>query len=265
MPGNQQLDMNKIAYAAALALCLAVTGTRAQQHYFVPDESQGKNLVKLNLTNLLFKSFTVQYDRALAPGKTVGVSVNFRPKTDGPMAGMYDAAYEEIPNGPNYAMSTLQTGYLSITPNIRFFVKRKAPRGFYIETYLRYENMSRDYDFRSYDFSGAVTAPFVRGTATSQTQFFGVGGMIGYQVLLGRKMTLDFWFVGTHLGYSHTKTTGDSHNATLTPADQAEIQTDISSLTNNAELQWIGSGFTGTKSGAGMDVRMLGVNLGIVF
>ncbi len=257
--------MIKKACAAALILCMTVWGATAQTHFFVPDESSGRNLVKLNLTNLLLKSFAVQYDRVLAPGKTVGLAVNYRPKNEGPFAGMYDAAYDQTPTGPNYALANSQTSYLNITPNLRFFVKRKAPRGFYFETYLRYEWLSRDFNFRSYDYSGNSIDPLVVGTGNSQSQFFGAGGMIGYQVMLGRKIALDFWFVGLHLGYMHTKTTGNSHNPNMTTADEEEIQTDLSGITRNATLQWVGTAFTGIQNGPAADMRLLGINLGIAF
>lgn len=223
-----------------------------------------KNIVKLNLSSLVFKNVSLQYERVVKPKMSVAVGVSLMPKSDLPFAKTLRDEFSDNADAQR-AIETTKLGNFSITPEVRFYVGRKgAPTGFYIAPYARYAHMSFEQLYEFTASNNKVYKPLIKG----DINYFGGGLMFGTQWNLSKSITLDWWIAGGHFGSTSGTLVGTADMSDLTPADRTDLENDI----EDVDLPLINTDATVSSnqvavklSGSYVGVRAFGLALGIKF
>lgn len=218
-----------------------------------------KNLLKLNLTALLLKNYSVQYERVLS--KSYGVALSFRtmPNTTVPLKGILLDLSDDDQDTKD-VLDKLRLSNYAITPEFRFYPgSRGYGRGFYIAPYYRYAK------FKSndvvYDYNNNTESITLRGKFSSHSG----GLMLGAQWFLGKSISLDWWIIGAHFGAGNGTFDGLTDH-TLTPQEQADLrqslddtdipfgQKQVNVTANGASIKLTG-GWPGLRAGLSLGFR----------
>ncbi len=204
-----------------------------------------KNMVKVNLSALFLKTYSMQYERVLSRTVSMALSGAYMPETNLPYTDQiikWSGATE--PEEIELIENVLITN-LTITPEIRFYTgKKRYGSGFYTSLFYRYGQHSFTnalIDYEGEDGEEGTLDCF--GDATSHSG----GIMIGAQWSLGKHVCLDWWIVGAHFGISSGNFEALS-SLPLSEADQQEVEDRL----NDIEIPMFEQEVTVTSSGAKM-------------
>ena len=171
----------------------------------------GKNIVKANLSSLLFGNYHVTYERALLKKMSISLSYGIMSKKPLPLQNLIG----KYINDPNLDLGLFQVGNTAITPELRIYIGTGKMKGFYLAPYAR---------FATTDFTVPVKYTYGTGllTTTANALFSGKiksssgGLMIGTQHQILKKLVLDIWIVGGHYGSSSGELQADFSSNPLT-------------------------------------------------
>lgn len=186
-----------------------------------------KNVLKLNLTALLFNNYELQYERMIGKKTSVTLSGRFMPY--GQLPGL--STIEGLIDDPEVMteLEKLEFGNTVITSEIRFYLGKKGgPRGFYIAPYARLSNMSLGIDdFEIEDMDDTNPGPSRTVDFDGKLRALTGGLMFGSQWRLGQSVYLDWWIIGASFGNS----TGSLEAiAPLSIDEQNDIRQELSDL-----------------------------------
>ena len=201
------------SFVMALSITARAQGDSTQQK---------KNIIKLNLTSLIFTNFSFQYERVLSRKTSVALGIGIRPKSGLPFK---NKLMEQFGSNSDAAKAIEETKFsnFNITPEFRYYVGKKgAPRGFYIAPFLRYSTMKLDQMYRFTPSDGIKHVANIKGSINS----FGGGVMFGAQYNLSKKITLDWWILGGAVGKSKGTLIG-TDPINIPAQDRANIKNDI--------------------------------------
>lgn len=224
------------------------------------------NIIKLNLTGLIFKTVGIQYEYKLANNLSLGLGVTYRPKSN-------FLLYESYGQNPTTYGMSLETGYMfstanygrfAFTPELRYYFKKKAPKGLYLAPFLKYQRESTAFDFK-YTESNTIVSTNKIGKGLLTDTRMGVGLLFGYQVVKTNKLAIDFWFLGPWFGQSTSKLNSKINMTNVTAADQSILASSMEPFYYNQGIKWDGNGINTTYKKYGGGVRMLGINIGYNF
>lgn len=241
--------MNRMLFTISLFCSFVVN---AQQ-----EENQEKmNLVKMNLTSIVFRNYQFAYERLITKRFSVQVSYGFIPSGQVPLI-------DEVIKDEN--VDNIKLGGNNITIEPRFYLGKGYGHGFYIAPYYRYSHFNIDnltYRYTSKD--PAMTDKKIPIAFSGKTNSNNVGLMIGAQWLLGRRdnWVLDVWFIGIHYGGASGTIRGRSSRP-LTPYEQGQLKEDVQDL----DISLFKYGVTTDANGAviRLDSDWLGLRSGISF
>lgn len=225
---------------------------------------QKKNIIKLNLTSLIFKNFSLQYERVLSRKTSVALGVSIMPKTGLPFAKSLKEQFGENTDARK-AIDDTKLSNMSITPEFRFYLgKKPAPAGFYIAPFARYNRLKFDQIYRFNTTSDNVNHEAnIKGTIDN----IGGGLLFGAQWHLSKSLTLDWWIAGPIIGKTKGTLIGtDPKN--IPQQDRKEIKDDIEStdlpgLDIVADVQQ--NKITANLTGSYYGLRAFGFALGFKF
>ena len=209
-----------------------------------------KNVIKMNVTSLLFKNYNFVAERSLT--RKISASLGYRtmPTTKLSNVPALKNAYKITGDDEETLeedWSNMTASNSAVTAEFRFYGGRKpGPRGFYLGLYGRYAKFDLDYDYAYETNSQTYNIP-IQATAK------GIGGglFIGVQWLIGKRVALDWQLLGGHWG----KLTGDGNGV----ADlSAMSEQDKENLRYNLEDQLPS---VGDKSSIQANVTNSGVRL----
>ena len=217
-------------HAISLALlCISLTQLQAQT---APssDEPKSKheqvNMVKLNLTGIALKNYSLQYERTLSRKFSVALCVRTMPGTTLPFK---NAIVDQVGNDDPDTKNTIETFELSnfaITPEVRLYLSKKGyGRGFYLAPFYRYASFKTstlNFDYEGTGTSGTIS---LSGKLTANT----AGLMLGAQWALGKHFSLDWWILGPHYGSGTGDFAGKS-SRTLTTEEQTDLRDQLNDL-----------------------------------
>src|SRR5688572_5209106 len=113
-----------------------------------------RNFVKLNLTSLALKNYSVQYERVI--NKTISLAISFRtmPGTTLPFKNKILQIIGDEDKETAEILNSLQLSNFAFTPEMRIYVGRKGyGRGFYIAPFYRYASFKVDQFIFNYENS----------------------------------------------------------------------------------------------------------------
>ncbi|MBK6840563.1 MAG: DUF3575 domain-containing protein [Bacteroidetes bacterium] len=225
-----------------------------------PDASSAygnQNILKLNLTSLGFVNIYLQDEYTLNGSSSVALGLSYMPSRSLPSA--------VIENDPNGNAGKISFSGFSITPEYRWYVKKHAPKGFYLAPYFRYTS----YTTTSYSFSydRANTNGAIQDVATLEGSLSGIGLglMIGDQFKLGDHVTLDWWIIGAGFGSGKIKMEGTGNFST---SQQEDLRTEIASMdvpVGDLESEVTGSSVSITYKTGLPSLRGFGLAIGYIF
>jgi hypothetical protein len=245
--------------------CLLLAGKFATAQDAAGIKSEAKaNIIKINLSSLLLKNGSFQYERVVKRNFSYALGFSILPKSDLPFAGTLKDQFGSNADAKR-AIETTQLSNYSITPEIRFYMGKKgAPAGFYIAPFARYQHMSFDQIYQYTASNNKIHNPRIAGTINN----IGAGLMIGTQWNLSNSLTLDWWIAGPIFGSSKGDLVGTDDMSDLTPADRQKLKSDIESTDiplTKVEAN-IGTNQVEVKlSGPYVGIRAFGLALGIKF
>lgn len=177
--------------------------------------SHPMNFVKINLTAIALKNYSIQYERILSRKFSIAVAYRTMPITTLPFK---NAILKSIGNDDPQTTKTIEDfrlGNTAITPEVRFYLGKGYGRGFYIAAFYRYASFkSNDVNIFYTDDSGADASVKMSGKVTANT-----GGILfGMQHLYGKHIILDVWLLGPHYGSG----TGSFSGVSSKPLSQTE-------------------------------------------
>lgn len=228
-----------------------------------PEVAYPKNVVKMNVTSLLFKNYNFVLERSLTP--KISASVGYRAMPSTKMSGMpalkkgYKLAGEDK-NTLEEDWSDITASNKAVTAEARFYSGRKpGPRGFYAGLYGRYTKFDIGYDYVYETTSKNYLIP-----VKTTTQGIGGGLYIGVQWLIGKRVALDWQILGGHWGKLTGNGTGTADLSSLSTQDKENIKDDIEyDIISAGEKNIITANVTNTGVKVKVDGPFAGLRSGI--
>jgi hypothetical protein len=158
---------------------------------------QQLNILKVNLTGVVLKNYTFQFERILNRKISVALSFRTMPESSVPLKGLIlDAADDD--QQTEEVLDALRIRNTAITPEVRFYLGKKGfGKGFYIAPFYRYASFkTNNMKFTYTNSLGGDNDIFLSGKLTAHTG----GILLGSQWNLGKRLSLDFWILGPHYG-----------------------------------------------------------------
>ncbi len=220
-----------------------------------------KNLLKLNLTALPLRNYSVQFERVL--GKRVSIAVAYRNMPEGELP-MKDFIIEQVGSEDQDAVDAINSFTLSnyaITPEIRFYMGKKGyGRGFYIAPFFRNASYAGgNLLFKYNDDDNNEQSITLSGDIKANT----VGLLLGAQWSLSKLLVLDWWIVGPHYGTSKGEFNGKT---SLSLEEQEEVRQNLEdfdipmvkktvSVNANGAKMVVDGPWTGVRAGISLGIK----------
>ena len=268
---------NKSLYFIAILLIGSTIHLKAQQVNTSKDSllksesrkptalvKQPFNFFKINLTGLILKNFSFQYERVLS--KKISVAIGYRTMPSGTIPFKNSVIKNIAGNEPDSVKAKLEKlrfSNFAITPEVRIYLSKKGyGHGFYVAPFYRYASYTLAGITFNYEGSpGNNGSVAMSGTLTSHT----AGILLGLQQNIGKYVCLDLWLVGPQYGAA----SGDFSGVSSVPIDaagQADLKRRIDDISlpfttktvnvsaNGANLKLDG-GWGGMRAGLCVGVR----------
>lgn len=232
-----------------------------------------KNAIKINLSSLVFRNYHLQYERQLAKKLSLNLGFSYMPDGGLPMEKLVRDYFPEIFDNGYIDIGKFTAGSMAITPEIRWYLGKRAMKGFYIAPYARYSSfdlgLPLKYTYDS-DPGPGVSNVTKTGVFNGKITSFSGGLMFGTQFNLGKRIVLDIWWIGGHYGSSK----GDLDLiASLPTAEEREaVRVAVDDYRDDIpifEYERVGpvtpNGAKIRASGPWAGIRALGINLGFRF
>ena len=222
------------------------------------ESAAAKNMVKLNLTALALKNFSLQYERAVAKKVTVAGTFRYMPTGSIP----FKSSFITIADDPDTErqLNNLKVGNIAFMPEVRFYFSKKgAYRGFYLGLFGSLARYSAEVPFE-YDDAGLTKTIPMSGNITTITG----GLMIGSQFRLGGPVYLDWWILGPNYGTSSGNLSGKK---SMSPSEQQSLRDELTDV----DIPMTKFTYTVDANGAAMDIKgpwagiRAGINIGFRF
>jgi hypothetical protein len=221
------------------------------------------NFIKINLTGIALKNYSIQYERVTGKKTSVGATFRSMPNSFLPFKSQLLDIVDNTDTTTRNAINTFKMSNFAFTPEFRFYIGKKGyGRGFYIAIFYRYAGFKTDNFIVEYkDNMNVKNNINLTGKLTTNTG----GIMLGTQWLLGKHLCLDWWILGPHYGTGKGDFNGVS-NKPLSASDQADLKKQLNDLdipftdktvnvtANGASLQ-LGGPWAGIRAGISFGVR----------
>ena len=233
-----------------ILLFIKTTATKAQTSDTLHNE------IKINLTALIARNISVQYERAISPKMSLALGLHFLPF--GKLPGQ--KLISDIVDVADINFDEAKIGSWGIVPELRYYPGKKGVlRGFYFGPFFNYSEYKMDlpiyYNDKTGIFNGSVN-------------MFTAGIQIGVQTKLSKKLWLDLWILGPNYGGS----SGDlDFKGQLDEVEQSALRFSIQNIKDDFPVQFIESydvnenGAAITIEGPWAGLRGAGINLTFKF
>ena len=238
-----------ICIAFGLMLCLT-TNLYAQSSTAESNSNasaEKMNFIKVNLTGLAFKNYSVQYERVINRKWSLAFAFRTMPTTHLPFKSQISKAVGTSNPETQTTIENMTLSNLAITPELRFYVGRHGyGRGFYIAPFYRFAKFkSSDITFTYKDNLNVSSRINLSGDITANT-----GGILfGIQRPLGKHLCLDLWLLGPHYGGGKGNFSGVSDKV-LTPFEQDDLRQQL----NDIDIPLTKKTVTVTATGANVNL-----------
>ena len=229
------MKLKPLHFLTALLFSLTLQ-LNAQTKSVVTDTTESKsgkkkirqsNFIKTNLTSIVFKNYSLQFERTLTRKFSFAVAFRTMPSTTIPFKNKIISLIGTNDSNTKQTIEKLRLSNIAITPEFRLYLSKKGfGRGFYIAPFYRYAKFkTNDLVFTYEDNLNVKSTINLSGDLTSNT-----GGILfGVQKFLGKHICLDFWLFGPHYGSGVGKFSGVSSKP-LTQQEQDDLRQQLEDL-----------------------------------
>ncbi len=185
------------------------------------------NFIKTNLTSILLKNYSLQYERILNRKFSIAVQYRTMPATTIPFQKLILKAVGDDDPDTKKIIEDFRMSNYAITPEVRFYVGKKGyGRGFYIAPFYRYASFTtNDLNVFYTDENDVESSIKLSGKLNANT-----GGILfGVQKFLGKRIVLDTWFLGPHFGAGKGDFSGVSSKP-LTQSEQDDLRRQLEDI-----------------------------------
>jgi len=229
------------------------------------------NVIKLNLSSLLFKAVGLQYEHKVRKNMSLALGVIYRPKSRSvynKLLGGNDTVFTSGLSPETKAMfASSRYRSLMITPEFRYYFRKKAPKGLYLAPFLR-----GTFDRLSFDYTYHEDGTFNLRTASARLNSSSMGGgiLFGYHLITKKQFCIDFWFLGPWYGSSTYKISSTVDMKKINEFERAIVSSNMEDIYNLAgttahQIEWNATGFSGKYNKGTLGMRMIGINIGYNF
>lgn len=188
-----------------------LTKSHKSSIYTSVDMPEKKNCVKLNITSLVCKNISLQYERALVPKIAVACQIRYMPNGPLPFSNLIRNYFDDSIN-----INAIQAGSFTITPEFRFYPGH-VMKGFYIAPYFRYRNIMLNAPVNFTNENNITETIRLDGKFIT----YGGGIMFGSHFNIGNSFSLDWFIVGAHISSTQMKLNSGGLN--LTEKERTDI------------------------------------------
>ena len=178
------------------------------------------NFLKINVASLIFKTYSLEYERVL--NKKVSVLLTFKtmPESSLPFKNLLKEQFGEDDFTRN-AIENFRLSSFSLSPQVRFYLSKKGyGRGFYIAPFYNYSKFSIKKLPSQFKIDSSVLINIDNsGKFSSNTG----GILLGAQWMLSKRLSLDWSIAGPHYGSGKGNLIGISERD-LTIQEQQELK-----------------------------------------
>jgi len=212
-----------------------MTFAETQNDYTI-DDKPSMNFIKVNLTSLPMKNFSLQYERVFTKRISGAVSFSLMPEknmstffADQLIRGVKIFA-DEIDTETEESIRNLAFSSYTVTPEVRFYLGKKGySRGYYLSLFYRYGHY--EVSNIAIPFTNDLDVPITINTGGTLTSHTG-GFLMGYQWALGKHMCLDWQMFGPHFGVSSSDFLGVP-SSPLSAGDQSKIEDEFININSS--------------------------------
>lgn len=192
------------------------------------EDQPGCNILKTNLPGFALRNYNLTYERMLT--KKTSFNLGFRTMPSGPVL-FKDMIINSIEDAGTSSdvdarkeVESIRMSNFAVTPEIRFYAGKKGyGHGFYFSLFYRYArhelgNISVDYE----NNAGTTSTATLTGSLISNTGGF----MLGSQWVIGKRVVLDWWILGPHVGVGKGTLTA-TNSTPISSADQSSLRTEL--------------------------------------
>jgi hypothetical protein len=188
---------SKIFLTASTLLLSLIAFSQYQKPEKEESAKHAMNIFKINLTAIVLKNYSFQYERVLSRKFSFALGYRTMPNSSLPLQG----TIENIVGNDATAQQQIKDFKMSntaITPELRFYASKKGyGKGFYLAPFYRnatYNGTGLKFTYKNALMVESTMSMF--GKLTGNT--FGL--MLGAQWALGKHISLDWWMLGPHYG-----------------------------------------------------------------
>lgn len=241
--GQQANDIEKPTESIIYNSTLNVGPVSAKEYAYTPK----KNLVKINLTGLPIRNYSIQYERVLSKVISIGLSYRNMPEGNLPFKNQILKQIDASDIESRNIINNFTLSNYAITPEVRFYLGRKGyGQGFYIAPFFRnagYKGNNFDVEYK--DENNTLQTLSLSGDIKANT--FGL--LLGAQWSLSKHIVLDWWILGPHIGNGKGDLTGVSSRP-LSASEQADIKATLEDF----EIPMVDKKVTVNSQGATMNL-----------
>ena len=192
-----------------------------------PTKTDPNNIVKVNLTSLALRNFSFQYERVLTRKISGALGIRVMPNGNLPLKSLAKDIVNDDEAWSHFEQ--LKTSNFAVTPEIRFYMGKNSPRGFYIAPFARYANYTVDLSLEFEVESGNPIDPTIMETIplNGEASSFSGGVLFGAQWKVAESFYLDWWILGPHYGSTSGNITG---KRALNQREQDSLREEIGDL-----------------------------------
>ncbi len=179
-----------------------------------------KNIFRTNLTGILFRNYSLEYERVLNRRFSVGLGYRIMPGGPLPLAKSIGGLVDGGNNSSDLrsAIEAFQISSNAITPSVRFYPTSKGyGRGFYLSAF--YRNVNYKIDGLHYTYDNGTKSVDLEGKLKTNT----FGFTIGKQWTIGRYFVVDYTILGFMYGSANGTLIGN-YTQSLSEQDQKTLQ-----------------------------------------
>ncbi len=265
---SHKKNMKKILIFAFILILSGVSHAQEQ----APEKLSRGNVFKFLPINIPFQSLSFEYERMINPKNsfTIGVGI----PTQKSIIGMFGSNETSSLKTANFSTMHVRAAYRHYTG------KSQLPRGFYVEPYVKYQDISC-----SAGVSGTESQYFqpYASDLSIKLNTMNFGLQFGTQILIAKRVSLDFYFLGVEAGFLRGDLSGTVKltNSNLpSNADQIltsatnTIVSNINSSKTDVLPAFIGNKITISQTGNRVNAKIngvpypwlrAGISLGIAF
>ena len=247
------------------ALSLSASNAFSQELNTQDEYADGKNLVKWNVAALATKTYSFQYERAVAKKMSVSLGFRLMPKSHVPFSSTFKSLIDDDKTWES--IKDFKTGNFAITPEFRYYVGQSVFRGFYVAPFVRYAsyNVAVPYNYEAtFNNGSGSTTVKDKIDMDGRINTLTTGLLLGAQWKLSKAIYLDWWILGPNYGSASGSISGKK---TLNADEQKALRealTDLDDLPvvktkstvdgNGAKIDFSGP-WAGVRSGLSIGYR----------